>query len=653
MYASAQTDTVLYHKQPAANGVLAARLQPIKGEKQYITAELIRIQGIVRLSELITWIDKATFSTVQHDRFYLNINGTSTIQQQQVVLMINGQKVELERWDALHLDLLGVVVTDIAYVEVVNTPRIINGQFSGKGAINIVTRTDHTGLTASGYVNHGNPVGDPGPAAFINGYATPNVDRVGSVAGYTLGYYGKKGHINLSYNNTDWYIRDSSATNRLARFATGIRQNTRQTSRLEAVLGLGNHYLIEAGGAWSEEKGFVYRNYLQSEVPSNTTYGEARTRITRSFKNQAYVRSGITLNSQAFGGYSSLYRSYTYYTASANAEYGNRYTLSRNRHLSQASGYTLDYKRYSTGSGIQLQHKPYTTLTYQPTKKITRQLDLSLDIFNGTVNPAIAFKREKNSSIINGSSFVVSYRQTRLNTQFDQLWQFYYTNRNSVNQAAYPVSFSHTPTHQFTADYFYFISSGGNFRININPGIRYQSNYRFIRLSDSANTLLSSQSTTGTTAGFYTITFGTNIHYDVFTNFWFDLDYYSANDKSSNKELQQVLNSDARRKIALSFYLKLPARMDIGIRSQAISKTSWTYFDHNNQRVTNTVPSVFTTDFSVNKKLWGDRLYVNATIRNIFNQREQYIPIGADFQMRFFVTATVMLDNLLKYLPKQ
>ena len=88
----AQTDSLNYIKQPISSN-LSDTLQPIKGEKQYITSELIRAQGIGRLSELLSWIDKITYSTINGDRFYLNIASTSTQQHQNVMLMINGQKV--------------------------------------------------------------------------------------------------------------------------------------------------------------------------------------------------------------------------------------------------------------------------------------------------------------------------------------------------------------------------------------------------------------------------------------------------------------------------------------------------------------------------------------------------------------------------------
>ncbi|MES2689201.1 MAG: hypothetical protein V4658_02295, partial [Bacteroidota bacterium] len=573
----AQTDSVLYQKQPTANNVLAAKLQPIKGEKQYITAELIRIQGITRLSELLVWIDKTTYTTIDWNKHALNINGTSTMQQQNYLLMINGMKVELERWDAIGINELGIAVTDIAYVEISTVPQVINGLFAGKGAINIVMRNDYKGLTVSGYNNYGNPVSDPGPLQYTNKYSSPNIHKTGLVYAYSAGYYAKKWHININQNYSDWYLRSQSIIRRLGAFDPTIEMNTLRSTRLEGAVQLGK-FLIEAGGAASGQKGYVYRNYLQTEIPAGSYYSEGRLRITRVLKNNQYVKGNFILNSHRFDQVSNLFPDYKYLTSTTNIEYGKTYYWKKDRFIKHASGYAVNYASYTNGKTYQLQHKPYSTLSYNLSKKIKQQLDVALAVFENTVNPSIAFKHEKSSSIINSSSVIVSYQQNRVNEQYNQFWQFYSTNQ-TLKPLAYPKTINSTPTHFFTADYFYYISSSSSFKLTLNPGIRYQHNYHFIQPDGVAAYPLVSANSSARTAGFYTITFGANLHYDVFNNFWFDIDYFSANDKSGNKDLQQVLNSDARRKIMASIYFKLPARIDIGLRSQAVSKTQWNYFD--------------------------------------------------------------------------
>jgi hypothetical protein len=134
-------------------------------------------------------------------------------------------------------------------------------------------------------------------------------------------------------------------------------------------------------------------------------------------------------------------------------------------------------------------------------------------------------------------------------------------------------------------------------------------------------------------------------------NFWFDLDYYSANNTSNQKDLQTVLSNEAKRKLLLSMYYKLPARFDVAIRTQALSKTAWQNYDNGTLQMVH-IPSNFTTDLSINKKMWGERININATLRNIFNQKEWYHPLGANFATRFMVTAQIKFDQLPKKIMK-
>lgn len=646
----AQTDSVLYRRQASANTVLAARLQPVKGERQYITAEVIRIQGITRLSELLTWIDKAGYATIDWNMFYLNLNGTSTFQQQSLLLMINGQKVELERWDALNLDLLGIAITNIAYVEVFNTPTLVNGQFAGKGAINIVTRNDARGLTVTGYNNYGNPVGDPGPAQYMGRFASPNVHKTGFLYGTSAGYYAKKWHLNVSHTLNDWLLRSEQMTGRLALYDSILEKNTRRATRAEGALASGR-YLLEAGAAIAEQDGYMYRNYLQTEIPVSITYREASVRLTKTLENNRYIRGNILVNANRYDHVPEVFPDYTYTTSNANLEYGKTW-MPGEKPLKQVSGYTLEYASYTNGQTYQLQHKPYTSLSYARSRKVKQGLDMALAILGNTLNPSVAFRHEKYSSPLTSWSFVASYQQSRINQQHNQVWYFYQTGR-SINPGAYPLSINSSPTHYFSADYFYYLTLSTSFRLTFNPGFRYQHNYHFIQPGPVMPDPVLVTGSSGATANFYTITTGINIHYDVFSGFWFDIDYFSANDQSADRQLGQLLGNDARRKLMLSFYYKLPARVDIGIRSQAVSSTTWQAYDETGNLTGYKLPATYTTDVHLNKKVWGDRIMLNTGIRNLFNQGQRLHPLGADFQMRFYITVMARLDDLLKYLPKK
>ena len=653
----AQTDSVLYIKQ-SANANLSATLQPVKGEKQYITSELIRAQGIGRLSELLSWIDKTTYSTINGDRYYLNIASTSTQQHQNVMLMVNGQKIELERWDALNINLLGISVIDISYVEIFNTSQIINGQFCGFGAINIVTRNDFKGLTYKVIANNGNPINDPGAAKYIAGYSSPNIDKTGFVYSHSLGYYGNKFHINTSFNFQDWYARDTMITARYLVYPKVANKNTLMSFRAEGA-GQFKKIHIQASAVLSKQDEFLFRNFTGSEHPFKTGYLEGTLCFKRTFSNNRYVKLNTTINQQSFNNWvqnAGDFTEYKYLTNTLNTEVGKSVFMEKNLHRIYTLGYTLNYYSYSTSAGFIAQHQPYASIKRKPNKKTTQQLDAMLNIMDYTINPNLVFSHQKNNNIISSWNFVGSYQQIRLAQYLNQTWYHYGVNHNSgINNpmVTYPVKLNSIPTQKLSADYFYKLNFGRNyFSITIHGGLRYSQNA--VYLIPNTNTVsfiyngYQTKSEHGTVFGKI---WGLNIHYDVLTNFWFELDYYSANNTSNQKELQTVLSNEAKRKLLLSMYYKLPARFDVAMRTQALSKTAWQNYYNGALQMVN-IPSNFTTDVSINKKMWGERMNINATLRNIFNQKEWYHPLGASFSARFMVTAQIKFDQLPKKIMK-
>ncbi|MFN3445277.1 MAG: hypothetical protein ACK44D_06010 [Bacteroidia bacterium] len=654
--AMAQTDSVMYKKQPIST-VLSATLQPIKGEKQYITSELIRTQGIGRLSELLLWIDKTTYSTINGDRFYLNIAGTSTQQHQNVMLMVNGQKVELERWDALNINLLGISVIDIAYVEIFNTPQIINGQFCGFGAINIVTRNDFKGFTYRAVANNGNPINDPGAAKYIAGYSSPNIDKTGFVYSHSLGYYANKFHINTSFNFQDWYARDTMITARYLVYPKIANKNTLMSFRAEGA-GQYKKVYIQASAAYTAQDEFLFRNFTGSEQPFKTGYLEGTLGLTRTFTNNRYAKINTTINQHTFNNWlqnSATFTEYKYLTNTLNAEVGKTKLLGNNLYKKYTLGYTLNYYSYSTSKGFIAQHQPYAGLKRNLNKKITQQLEVMLNIMDYTINPNVVFSHQKNNNIISSWHFVGAYQQTRLAQFLNQTWYHYGVNRNSsINNPTitYPSNLNSTPTHKLSGDYFYKLNFGSNFRITMHGGLRYTQNVVYlIPNANNVSFLYNGYQTSAAHGNVFGKIWGANIHYDVLTNFWFDIDYYSANNTSNQKELQQVLSTEAKRKLLISAYYKLPARFDVAMRTQTLSKTAWQNYENGVLQTVN-IPSIFNTDVSINKKMWGERININATLKNIFNQKEWYHPLGANFATRFMVTAQIKFDQLPKKLMK-
>jgi hypothetical protein len=634
VHSSAQSDSLFFQKQPNAENILTARLQVIQGEKQYITADAINLHGIARLSELISLIQKAFFTTINGEKYYLNINATSTTQQQNFLLMVNGRRMELERWDAIALDLLGIPIDKIAYVEITNTPQLINGNFAGFGAMNIVLRTDFSGLHYSVYTNFGNYINDPGSAKHIPGQSTPNIDKNGLVYAHNLGYYHKNGYLNASFNYQDHFARDSSISNTRYSYLGNLNKTASIAPRLNGAWQFKNLFL-EAGVAYNSQKSFIYRPALQQETPNNISYSEYTLGITKRITTTRYYKINFSSNTTDVLSRVSQFNSYTYQHTNGNMETG----LSLKR-VNAIFGYTFNYASlYNTA--YQLQHNGYTQLNYTLSKNTTQQISANFNWLDNSLNPQIVFKHRKYKNAISSWSAVLSYQQQQSNHFFNQYW---FVRNNSL--LAPTSNLSNNPYQVVTADYFHQLNMGESIRININPGFRYHHNYQFIQPVGINNTSGTDMiNYTNNNSNFYSLTFGVNMHYQVFKSFWFDIDYFAARNNGDG-QIDNLLQNDARRKLLITLYAQLPGRIEIASRILAYGSSHWQYYNTSNVLVTEEMNGFVNLDVSANKKMWDERLNINFSLRNLLDAPVVYHPMGATLTLAMFLTIQFRLHNI-------
>lgn len=111
-------------------------------QRQIITAEQIRLSGYTRLSDVFNLIDGWTIKPplISDDYPELQSNGTGNYNHQNWVLMLNGQRIEMNRDPVLYVNQLAIPVYDIERIEIVNSGGMYLGEFSQNGLINIITK---------------------------------------------------------------------------------------------------------------------------------------------------------------------------------------------------------------------------------------------------------------------------------------------------------------------------------------------------------------------------------------------------------------------------------------------------------------------------------------------------------------------------------
>ncbi|HMB93776.1 MAG TPA: TonB-dependent receptor plug domain-containing protein, partial [Rhodothermales bacterium] len=129
---------------------------------QIITAADIEQAGVVRLGDLFALIDDWYASSMDGFAWEVSANGLGAFEQDNWALLIDGQPVDMRILDAKNINLLPLSPAQIAYVEVINTPALVEGVMASGGALHIHTRQPFDGPAIQGGFAAGNEIGDPG-----------------------------------------------------------------------------------------------------------------------------------------------------------------------------------------------------------------------------------------------------------------------------------------------------------------------------------------------------------------------------------------------------------------------------------------------------------------------------------------------------------
>ncbi len=626
--------------------VMMGMLHPGKDERQYITAELIRLQGIARMHELISWIDKSYFTTNNGSEYTIGINGSSTFQQQNVLLFINGVKTDLPRYDALNLEILGIPINDIAYVEIITTPQYFSGQLITQGAINIVTRKDEKGLAVKSIqqVAINNQQNYPTSLPTLQNQPT-------EVNGTTIGYFGNKGHLKAGYTYQSWYPSDSNIYNSIVPSTNVKFRQTLGALRIESAFQLKRN-LIEVSYTQNKQVFHTYNPFWDAYVPTNIDYKQTQFRFTRPLGSNHILRISGSHHDYQQTVYNSSYLNPTYTLGMI--ELYNLNNRFRNKPLKTVVSYTSEAYRYIyIPQDRQYNQTISGEATLQNTKKTTHKLALQAKYLStdSRVYPAVLYTYNKNANFIHSWSFSLVYKATSVNEYHNQLWLYNQYFKYSFNRYHQPAD---RPTHQISANYFKKLNFNGNFRFTFHTG--WQTQFQAHGMYNIAVT--SSPSTipyrpTAVVADMHSALLGINVHYDVFTWFWVDADFYNVRSFSNNKEMQQVISTQPRRKLNLSACIKLGKKTDLGLRFLARSQTSWNYIQMPFYVPTQgNIKAIYNTDITINRKLLHDHVNLTVGAKNIFNQGILYQIDGAQLNARYFVSLAVQLQQIGKKTPK-
>jgi hypothetical protein len=160
-------------------------------ETYVLTSDVLQKSGLTRLGDIFYLIDNWSAATIDGFDWKVSPNGLSPFPGQSWTLMLDGQKVDMDVFGTNNLNLLPVTLDQIDSVVVVSSPQVHNGEFTDRGLIHIHSHRPRGGVSFRASLMGGNETGDPGPYRYTE-FRSPNLDGIGPDGSYTLGFgYGK------------------------------------------------------------------------------------------------------------------------------------------------------------------------------------------------------------------------------------------------------------------------------------------------------------------------------------------------------------------------------------------------------------------------------------------------------------------------------
>ncbi|MES2559728.1 MAG: TonB-dependent receptor plug domain-containing protein [Bacteroidota bacterium] len=596
----AQTDS-LYAQQWNRDPVLSLS-HTASAQRQIITSKQIQASGYTRLSDLLQLIDGWTFTTRAAEAWRMQSNGTGSYNNQNWILMLNGQRIEYNRYEAIDINKLGISVADVERIEVVNSSGMYLGEFAQNGLIQIVTKKNSEGISSRTY--YGQMYIPDNPRTLEN--------QFGSVIYQTLGYTRKKFHIHASTGTNS--IKSGLHTQLEVQHSGNkiMHQLQAGLSAINAYTPENKYKRIGYLGLWTISPGHQIR--LSSTYIRGEDYIRTNNQVTNTLQHRFFkaYKSGNFIWQNGVG-----------------IDY--LHTLVNLVHL-------RSFYPHSESSAWIL--KPYSSLNIPINRKLNLFTDVQLAFANQKVAPKLSAGFNKRVSFISNYSFVFSYNEHLLEEFF----------LNTINQQIGVLEgapYFYNPK-QITADFYYNINFGNSVKLSYNSGLKNTfdlPDYRYSIETYSFRTYLQS-SVKRATHQFNWIN-RVNLHYDILKNMVMDINYMRTEMINSwDANLQDM----PKHKFTVTMQYDLPKRYSLWTRNYWQSETKWynytRYFQSNPYDLYITLPSIYTWDLGISKKLYKDYLNLNITARNLFNSNERYHPIGAQFDIRFSASITANIDGL-------
>lgn len=239
------------------------------GNSTTITKDEIQQSGLMRLSDLFLLIDSWDVSTIDGITYQASPLGLNSYQHQEWKIFLNGNPIDIDFFGTKALDRIPVDLGQIDSIRIINQPGIYAGQKTTGGIIDIYTKRSDSGLSMNFRTGFGNETGDPGPY-FYTDLSSPNVDKVGNIIATSFSYGAKDSYFNFGYKREIGYPIDKVFFRRNRDIAGNYNPEQKLESYYVDYSKTFDNFSYSISAGESEFADFLFLRQYGREIPVNS-----------------------------------------------------------------------------------------------------------------------------------------------------------------------------------------------------------------------------------------------------------------------------------------------------------------------------------------------------------------------------------------------
>ncbi len=628
-------------------------------ERDVIYSNIIEKSGLCSVGDILLLANKIRVNTLDGFTWSANINGLSSFQKQNWVILLNGQRLGLNTFNKVNINMLPINIAQIDSVEIISVPQIYNGIFTNYGLIHIHTKSISNGKTITFFQSAGNETGDPGPYIHTK-YKSPNVDKVGTETAATLEINNKDVNLNAGINFrqssvTDWAVvqRNTAIFHDKAvdtwpsieMFSSYFELDRKRTKS-------NNHFFINYSRAY---KYFLFFSPLSREIPIDYIIKHVGMNNNFTISDNMSIAYRLDYSTNQFNKFpNSLDIDFDWESNNLHANLENQFIFS-----SYNGKLGIGFDRYSLNTNYELSksfydiYSYYGAFNYSLTENIIQDIDLMVALSNGQHAFKGAFITKWYINPKHTLSLIISNTQ-RLEEEDNSLWYWSKLGYGLIN-TDFTINGSLDKSRRFTTDLIW-----GN-KINDKLTIEISNYYRsfddiyleqqYFSFNPEDGSFTSSPLTIHANQEGIVIGVNCTIKNNINSTIYQYLHYDYQSELSSNDIFKNVMKTIPKHSLDYQLIFSPIQNFSIWTKFSYNSSSQWENYKNINGesyltvhqdtlKYSNIVGSSNVIDLGIQKWLFKRKINTKLFFRNVFNKQKRYHPIGASFDLTLYFHIT-------------